>query len=168
MMERVNAWLREDPFRLPRAFFIGASWLLLLSLLFPYWRMTLQAPQYPGGLRVDVYVTHLAGDVSEVDNLNHYIGMKKLHEAAQVERFLAPLAIGAAALLGEALAFTRRRWAAVLALPAMLFPFIFLARTPRCGCRPSRRRCWAPASWASSAPWRSSSSGSGWPSRPPS
>lgn len=127
MVERLNAWLREDPFRLPRAFFIGASWLLLLSLLFPYWRMTLQAPQYPGGLRVDVYVTHLAGDVNEVDNLNHYIGMKKLHEAAQVERFLAPLAIGAAALLGEALAFARRRWAAVLSLPAMLFPIIFLA-----------------------------------------
>ncbi len=127
MIERLNRWWCEDPFRLPRAFFIAASWLLLLSLLFPYWRMTLRAPQYPGGLRVDIYVTHLAGDVNEVDALNHYIGMKKLHEAAQVERFLAPLAIGAAALLGEALAFTRRRWTAVMALPAVLFPFIFLA-----------------------------------------
>jgi hypothetical protein len=120
-------WLAEDPFRFPRALFTVASWLMLLSVLFPYWSLTLMAPQYPGGLRVAVYVTHLAGDVTEVDNLNHYVGMKKLNQAAQVERFLAPLAIGAAALLASTLAYTRRRWAAVIALPAMLFPVIFLA-----------------------------------------
>lgn len=123
---RLKAWLAEDPFRLPRALFMAASWLLLLSVLLPYWSLTLMAPQYPGGLQVFVYVTHLAGDVTEVDNLNHYVGMKKLNQAAQVEKFLAPLAIGAAALLAQALAFTQRRWAAVLALPAMLFPLIFL------------------------------------------
>ncbi len=127
MNARLTAWLAEDPFRLPRALFAVASWLMLLSVLFPYWSLTLMAPQYPGGLRVAVYVTHLAGDVTEVDNLNHYVGMKKLNQAAQVERFLAPLAIGAAALLASTLAYTRRRWAALLALPAMLFPVIFLA-----------------------------------------
>lgn len=123
---RLKTWLAEDPFRFPRAFFTVASWLLLLSLLSPYWSLTLMAPQYPGGLRIFVYVTHLAGDVAEVDNLNHYVGMKKLNQAAQIEKFLAPLAIGAAALLVSTLAHTRRRWAAVLALPAMLFPVIFL------------------------------------------
>lgn len=126
MSERLRAWLAEDPFRFPRALFTVASWLVLLSVLFPYWSLTLMAPQYPGGLRVAVYVTHLSGDVTEVDNLNHYVGMKKLNQAAQVEKFLAPLAIGAAALLASTLAYTRRRWAAVLALPAMLFPAIFL------------------------------------------
>ncbi len=126
MKVRLTAWLAEDPFRLPRAFFTVASWLILLSVLFPYWSLTLMAPQYPGGLRVAVYVTHLAGDVAEVDNLNHYVGMKKLNQAAQVEKFLAPLAIGAAALLVSTLAYTQRRWTAVLALPAMLFPVIFL------------------------------------------
>ncbi|MFN4218310.1 MAG: cytochrome C [Candidatus Bipolaricaulia bacterium] len=126
MSKRLQAWLAEDPFRFPRVFFTIASWLLLLSVLFPYWSLTLMAPQYPGGLQVSVYVTHLAGDVTEVDNLNHYVGMKKLNQAAQVEKFLAPLAIGAAALLASTLAYTRRRWAAVLALPAMLFPVIFL------------------------------------------
>lgn len=126
MTKRLKAWLAEDPFRFPRVFFTIASWLLLLSVLFPYWSLTLMAPQYPGGLQVSVYVTHLAGDVAEVDNLNHYVGMKKLNQAAQVEKFLAPLAIGAAALLASTLSYTRRRWAAVLALPAMLFPMIFL------------------------------------------
>ncbi len=126
MTKRLQAWLAEDPFRFPRAFFTVASWLLLLSVLFPYWSLTLMAPQYPRGLQVFVYVTHLAGDVAEVDNLNHYVGMKKLNQAAQVEKFLAPLAIGAAALLASTLAYTRRRWAAVLAIPAMLFPVIFL------------------------------------------
>lgn len=127
MHKRLSSWLAEDPFRFPRAFFIGASWLLLLSVLFPYWGMTLLAPQYPGGLHVLVYVTHLAGDVTEIDNLNHYVGMKKITQAAQIEKFLAPLAIGAAALLISTLAHTRRRFAAVLALPALLFPVIFLA-----------------------------------------
>jgi hypothetical protein len=122
----VKSWLVEDPFRWPRTLFMIASWLILISVLFPYWSLTLMAPQYPGGLRIAVYVTHLAGDVTEVDNLNHYVGMKKLNQAAQVEKFLAPLAIGAAALLTQTLAFLQWRWAAVLALPTMLFPIIFL------------------------------------------
>jgi hypothetical protein len=126
MNNRLKAWLAEDPFRLPHTLFTGASWLLLLSVLLPYWELTLMAPQYPGGLRVAVYVTHLSGDVTEVDNLNHYVGMKKLNQAAQLEKLLAPVAIGAAALLASTLAYTRRRWAAVLAIPALLFPGIFL------------------------------------------
>nr|BAL58529.1 hypothetical conserved protein [Candidatus Acetothermum autotrophicum] len=173
---RLKAWLAEDPFRLPRALFMAASWLLLLSVLLPYWSLTLMAPQYPGGLQVFVYVTHLAGDVTEVDNLNHYVGMKKLNQAAQVEKFLAPLAIGAAALLAQALAFTQRRWAAVLALPAMLFPLIFLGDmyfwlyqyghqldpNARCASRRLRRLCLGWARWGSSRRSPSCSLASGW------
>lgn len=64
---------------------IGAL-LLLLSFRSPYWNLTLVAPQYPQGLKLSIYMDHVEGDVSEVNILNHYIGMGHLDEAAQFER----------------------------------------------------------------------------------
>lgn len=43
-------------------FFLAAI-VLGASLALPYWHMTLLAPQYPGGLRVVIYLTKLAGDI---------------------------------------------------------------------------------------------------------
>ncbi len=126
MFEKIRAYFREDPFHLPTVLFVAASWILILSLVFPYWSMELRAPQYPQGLKVTIYLTHLAGDVKEVDTLNHYVGMAPLDEAAKIERTLAPVALATIALVMELLAFVRRKWAAVLALPAILFPVVFL------------------------------------------
>ena len=104
-----------------------AALLLLISLFLPYWQMTLLAPQYPGGLSVQVYVNRLTGDVNEIDGLNHYIGMRPLAEAAQLERSVSVAAIAVLALLLLAAIFVHTRWAALLALPAILMPFLFLA-----------------------------------------
>ncbi len=105
--------------------FVIASLALALSLALPYWHMTLLAPQYPGGLRVVIYLTHLAGDVQEVDGLNHYIGMMRLEEAAVFERAIAPYGVAALAALALLAAVVRRRWTAWLALPVALFPLVF-------------------------------------------
>lgn len=52
----------------------------LLAVLFtPMWRIDLQAPQYPEGLRLLIYANKLAGNVDIINGLNHYIGMKTLH-----------------------------------------------------------------------------------------
>lgn len=53
---------------------------LLLSFLFPLWRISMEAPQYPDGLYMDIYSYKLVGgndghDVQEINTLNHYIGM---------------------------------------------------------------------------------------------
>jgi copper chaperone NosL len=112
---------------LPNLLLMAARVLLLVSLFFPYWRMHLEAPQYPGGLRVQAYVNHLEGDVAEIDNLNHYIGMRPLEEAAQFERAASVWLIIAMVLLVEGAAFIHNRWAALLAAPAVLFPAFFLA-----------------------------------------
>jgi copper chaperone NosL len=98
-----------------------AAALLLLSLLFPYWRMTLFAPQYPGGLTAYVYLTHAAGDADEISNLNHYIGMTRLEDAAPLERMFAVPMVGiaAAALAVSALL---PRWRLALRIPAIAFP----------------------------------------------
>jgi len=52
----------------------------LLAVLFtPIWRIDLDAPQYPEGLRLLIYANKLAGNVDIINGLNHYIGMKTLH-----------------------------------------------------------------------------------------
>lgn len=104
-----------------------AAFILLLSIFFPYWKMTLMAPQYPGGLEVEVYVNRMTGDVDEIDGLNHYIGMRPLDEAAQLERSVSIAATIMLAMLVLAAVFIHTRYAALLALPAVLMPYLFLA-----------------------------------------
>ncbi|MCI0393761.1 MAG: cytochrome C [Chloroflexi bacterium] len=111
---------------LPTVFLVLAAFCLLLSIFQPYWRMKLLAPQYPGGLEVQVYVNRMIGDVREIDGLNHYIGMRPLAEAAQLERSLSIFAVGVLSLLILSAIFVHTRWAAALALPALLYPAIFL------------------------------------------
>ncbi len=113
-------------YRLPTILFVVAALLLLVSILLPYWEMTLLAPQYPGGLHVTAYVNELAGDVNEIDGLNHYIGMRPLNEAAKLERSISVFAIGALALLVIAAVFIHTRWVVLLVLPAILMPVVFL------------------------------------------
>ena len=114
-------------FHLPNVLLGIAAILLLASMFLPYWKMTLNAPQYPGGLSVEVYVNRLTGDVSEIDGLNHYIGMRPLGEAAQLERAISMVAVGILVLLTLAAIFVHSPWALLLALPAILWPFIFIA-----------------------------------------
>ena len=63
----------------------------------------------------------------EIDGLNHYIGMRPLGEAATFERSIAPMAVSVLCLLVLSAILVHNRWAALLALPALLFPAGFLA-----------------------------------------
>ena len=120
--------LAEDRFRfrLPIIFFLIAALLLIVSIFFPYWKMTLQAPQYPKGLSIQAYINKLTGDVGEIDGLNHYIGMRPLAEAAQLERSLSIAAVSVLSLLLVAAIFIHSKYSILLALPAILYPLIFL------------------------------------------
>ncbi len=120
--------------KIPSGLMLLAASLILISIAFPYWGMVLQAPQYPGGLEMRVFVNRITGDedptldeVREIDGLNHYIGMRSLYEAAEFERSIAlPGVIGMVAGLVVA-AFFWRKWSWVLAVPPLLFTFVFLA-----------------------------------------
>lgn len=114
-------------FALPTLIFMAARVLLLISIFVPYWHMELEAPQYPNGLFLTAYVNNLTGDVKEIDSLNHYIGMRPLGEAAAFERTNSIWMIIAMFLLVEGAAFVHSKWAVLLALPAILFPFGFIA-----------------------------------------
>jgi hypothetical protein len=111
---------------LPTTLFLLAALLLLVSIFLPYWEMTLFAPQYPKGLTVQAFLNDIQGDVSEIDGLNHYIGMRPLAEAASFEKSISVIGVTVLALLVLAAVFVHNRWAALLALPALLFPVIFL------------------------------------------
>jgi len=92
----------------------------------PYWRLKLNAPQYPSGLEVTLGVNTIDGDVAEIDGLNHYIGMRPLAEGGEFERSIAIYAIIGVALLAV-VASVRRRWFWLAAVPAAGFPAFFTA-----------------------------------------
>lgn len=110
----------------PGFLLLAARVLLLVSLFMPYWHMALHAPQYPDNLHLTAYMNHLAGDVAEIDGLNHYIGMRSLEEAAQIERTVGVFVMIGFVVLLELASFVHSRWTVLLVLPAVLFPAVFL------------------------------------------
>ena len=110
----------------PTVLFLLAALFLVASIFLPYWQLTLHAPQYPNGLTVQASLTGTSGDVNEIDGLNHYIGMRPLDQAAQFERSISVIGVVVIALLVLAAVFVHSKWAALLALPALFFPIIFL------------------------------------------
>lgn len=79
--------------------------LLAVGATLPLWRISLVAPQYEEGLRLDMYAYRIVAgnngqDLAEINTLNHYIGMKPIAEADFLEMKVLPFAIGVFALLG--------------------------------------------------------------------
>lgn len=67
-----------------RLVLLAVVFLLGLSFLQPLWRIAMVAPQYPNGLSVDIYLYKVEGgrdgrDISEINSLNHYIGMAPIN-----------------------------------------------------------------------------------------
>lgn len=79
--------------------------LLLTSVYFaPLWNLTMFAPQYPDGLRLDIWSYALVGgnggqDLREINVLNHYIGMRDLVAEDFTEFHWIPFVVGGLALL---------------------------------------------------------------------
>ena len=59
--------------------------LLIGVYLFPLWQIGLQAPQYPDGLGINIWLYKITGatehDLQNINGLNHYISMKVIDEA---------------------------------------------------------------------------------------
>ncbi|HET7289412.1 MAG TPA: cytochrome C [Thermodesulfobacteriota bacterium] len=120
-------WEKERKrFLIPTIVLSAAAVLLFISIFFPYWKITLFAPQYPQGLAASMYVNRLTGDVQEIDGLNHYIGMKPLGEAALLERTLSVFIIIGIALLIAGAAYVHSPFALFLCIPAVFYPAFFL------------------------------------------
>jgi len=72
---------------------------LALAFSAPLWTLSMQAPQYPDGLRLNIYAHTVTGDVAEVNTLNHYIGMQAINRAALSDLDWIPFALGILILL---------------------------------------------------------------------
>jgi copper chaperone NosL len=61
-----------------RLLFLVGVLLIGLASLVPIWRIEIWAPQYPEGLMIQIKTDGMQGNVSQINILNHYIGMKKI------------------------------------------------------------------------------------------
>jgi copper chaperone NosL len=82
-----------------RVLVLVAALLIVGSLFVPLWHMTFVAQQYPEGLDLWIYSHDLVGgddgnDLTEINVLNHYIGMAALERADFTEFKWLPLVIG--------------------------------------------------------------------------
>lgn len=61
---------------------LAAAVLPLMLFIFPLWNITLEAPQYPIPLGINIFINSMEGahegDIQNIDLMNHYVGMKKL------------------------------------------------------------------------------------------
>ncbi|HMQ69702.1 MAG TPA: hypothetical protein PKA90_12115 [Ignavibacteria bacterium] len=75
--------------------------LSLIALYFvPLWNISLEAPQYPEGLGMQIWLSKITGDLNIINGLNHYIGMKTIEPDSIEELRLMPYIIGFIILFG--------------------------------------------------------------------
>jgi len=96
-----------------RIFMLAAAVCLLLIFVFPIWKITLEAPQYPEGLGMFIWINKIVGEeastLQSVNIMNHYIGMKAIEPDAIPEFSFMPYI--ALALAGLALILTvLKKW----------------------------------------------------------
>jgi copper chaperone NosL len=101
----------------------------LLGVLFtPIWRIELHAPQYPEGLTLLIYADKLAGNVDIINGLNHYIGMRTLHENDFVEfRILPGIIVFFSVLFMIVSIAAKRKWMNILLVLFVVFGIVAMA-----------------------------------------
>jgi copper chaperone NosL len=104
LLDTLNRHLDSRLGLAPRLLLLCAALLVGITLLLPLWNLTMFAPQYGDGLRMDIYSHELKGgrngqDIKEINLLNHYIGMHDLSNEDFTEFKWMPFALGALALL---------------------------------------------------------------------
>lgn len=99
--------------RTPRLLILVASVLLIGVYLFPLWNVRLTAPQYPEGLGMHIRVNTVQGasenDLDNINNLNHYIGMKRIEPESIPELGYMPWIVAAVIVTGLATAAIGKR-----------------------------------------------------------
>ncbi len=53
---------------------------MIPSLFISVWQIQLEAPQYPEGLKMEIWSHKISGDIDKINGLNHYIGMAQIKE----------------------------------------------------------------------------------------
>jgi copper chaperone NosL len=105
----------------PRILVVLASVVMMGVYFFPLWNVRLTAPQYPEGLGMQIRINTVQGatenDLNNINNLNHYIGMKRIEPEAIPELRIMPWIVAGIIVTGLATAALAKRqllyaWAA--------------------------------------------------------
>lgn len=116
--------------KLPARAAVAISSLLLAGLfVLPLWHVRLTAPQYPEGLGMYIRVNTVQGatetDLDNINNLNHYIGMKAIDPQTIPELRFMPWIVGVLVLTGLAAAIIGKKkllygWIGLLLVTAIV------------------------------------------------
>lgn len=90
---------------------VGSALLFALFVL-PLWNITLEAPQYPEPIGMDIWISkitdHNPNDIQNINIMNHYVGMKEIPEHMP-EFEIFPKVIVGMAVLGLIFGFAGNR-----------------------------------------------------------
>lgn len=96
-----------------RILLICASLALASTYYLPLWEITLDAPQYPEGLGIEIWINQVQGsnpnDLNKINNLNHYIGMKKIEPESIPELKVMPWVMRGLLVLGIVVGLVGKR-----------------------------------------------------------
>lgn len=74
-----------------------SSLLLILVYFLPIWMISIEAPQYPEGMGLYIWINQITGenenDLRTLNGLNHYIGMKEIEPDSIPELVIIPYVI---------------------------------------------------------------------------
>lgn len=100
-----------------------SRWIMLLAVvaligvfLFPLWQITLEAAQFPGGLRLNIWINKFSGDegggdiIGNINILNHYIGMQRIEPDSIPELKYFPIVMIAMMALGVLALILNKAW----------------------------------------------------------
>ncbi len=83
---------------------------MIFSFYVPVWSISLDAPQYPEGLELKIWVNKLSGNLDQINGLNHYIGMKPILESNFKEFAVMPYLVIAMIAISLLTAIFNRRF----------------------------------------------------------
>ena len=115
--------------KLSRIIILLASVILLIMFICPIWSISLEAPQYPEGLGLNIHINTITGhkpnDLQSINGLNHYIGMKTIEPSSITELKIMPYVIGFMMLFGLIILLLNKKyliwiWIAVFIIIAIV------------------------------------------------
>ncbi|MCX7878141.1 MAG: hypothetical protein N2510_05795 [Ignavibacteria bacterium] len=92
-----------------RLIILISSLLMISAYFLPIWDISLEAPQYPEGLGMKIWINKITGDLQTINGLNHYIGMKSIEPDSIKELEIMPYVLGLIILGGLLVWFTGRK-----------------------------------------------------------
>ncbi|MDN5205036.1 nitrous oxide reductase accessory protein NosL [Fulvivirgaceae bacterium BMA10] len=99
--------------KLARICMLVAVLMPLLLFVFPLWKITLSAPQYPDGISMYIWINKITGDteytLQNINILNHYVGMQYIVPDSIPELKYFPFIVISTVIIGLIFFFVNNR-----------------------------------------------------------